>query len=113
MADVIVRGIDIPKSCFECVIHHSFFGDLNCSKLEGMSGFVGPLPHTNDRHSNCPILPLQEGHGDLIDRDNVLLDIDCIGTNRFGMLDEDIRAFLRRYEPIVPAEGGTDDERVM
>ncbi len=65
MADLIIRGMDTPKSCFDCVTKHSFFRDLHCSKLEGMSGFVGPLPHTNDRHPDCPIVPLPEGHGRL------------------------------------------------
>ena len=30
-----------------------------------------------------------------IGREALLLRIDCHGTNRFGMLDEDIRAFVR------------------
>lgn len=30
-----------------------------------------------------------------IDREALLLRIDCHGTNRFGMLDEDIRAFVK------------------
>ena len=31
-----------------------------------------------------------------IDADVVLLKIDCHGTNKFGMLDEDIRDFIRK-----------------
>lgn len=30
-----------------------------------------------------------------IDRDALLLRIDCHGTNKFGMLDEDIRVFVK------------------
>lgn len=30
-----------------------------------------------------------------IDREALLLRIDCHGTNKFGMLDEDIRAFVK------------------
>ena len=30
-----------------------------------------------------------------IDRDELLLRIDCHGTNKFGMLDEDIRVFVK------------------
>nr|DAH26599.1 MAG TPA: PROTEIN/RNA Complex, archaeal, ribosomal, 50S, protein.0A [Caudoviricetes sp.] len=29
------------------------------------------------------------------DREALLLRIDCHGTNKFGMLDEDIRAFVK------------------
>lgn len=30
-----------------------------------------------------------------IEREALLLRIDCYGTNKFGMLDEDIRAFVK------------------
>lgn len=30
-----------------------------------------------------------------IDREALLLRIDCHGTNKFGMIDEDIRAFVK------------------
>lgn len=30
-----------------------------------------------------------------IEREALLLRIDCHGTNKFGMLDEDIRAFIK------------------
>ena len=30
-----------------------------------------------------------------IDREALLLRIDCHGTNKFGMLDEDIRVFVK------------------
>lgn len=101
MADVVIRGIELPKGDLEYVSLW-VYGD----------GRVYVSNNASAAHSRrLPDLavPLPEGHGDLIDRDNVLLDIDCTGTNRFGMLDEDIRAFLRRYEPIVPAEGGGEE----
>lgn len=121
MADILIRGIDAPESCLECVMTYSFFRNLHCNKLEGMSGFVGPLPHANDRHPDCPLLPLPEGHGDLIDRDAFRaengLNAKCehCPTNTYecqrdmiytkmefcGMLDD--------APVIVPAEGGEAD----
>lgn len=38
-----------------------------------------------------------------IDMDALLLRIDCHGTNKFGMLDEDIRVFVKE-QPTVDAE---------
>lgn len=32
---------------------------------------------------------------EFIEREALLLRIDCHGTNKFGMLDEDIRAFVK------------------
>lgn len=69
MADILIRGMEMPESCFECVTTNSFFRNLHCDKLEGMSGFVGSLPHKNDRHPNCPLVPLPEKYGRLIDAD--------------------------------------------
>lgn len=106
MADILIRGMEMPKSCYECVLTHSFFRDLNCANLDGMSGFVGPLPHTEDRHPDCPLLPLPEGHGRLIDADALM---------KKGMhLDWSVQKWVQEFDimtapTIVPAEGGTDE----
>ena len=39
----------------------------------------------------------------LIDADALLLRIDCHGTNKFGMLDEDIREYISKQPTIDPA----------
>lgn len=39
-----------------------------------------------------------------IDADELLLKIDLHGTNKFGMLDEDIREFIRSIPPADMAE---------
>lgn len=108
MADILIRGMKMPENCGECAF---------LRRLEKPILYISPFlccingleVIKQEKNRYCPLFPLPEGHGDLIDRDNVLLDIDCTGTNKFGMLDEDIRAFLRRYTPIVPAEGGGED----
>lgn len=38
----------------------------------------------------------------LIDADALLLRIDCHGTNKFGMLDEDIREYISKQPTITP-----------
>lgn len=45
-----------------------------------------------------------------IEREALLLRIDCYGTNKFGMLDEDIRAFVKAQPaadvaPVVRCKG--------
>ncbi len=63
---ILIKNMEMPKSCYDCVLTHSFFRDMHCANLEGMSGFVGPLPHTDDRHPDCPLV-LVPPHGKLID----------------------------------------------
>lgn len=53
---ILIKDMEMPKSCYDCVLSHSFFRDMNCANLEGMSGFVGALPHTDDRHPDCPLV---------------------------------------------------------
>lgn len=57
---ILVKGMEMPKSCYDCVLNHSFFRYLNCANFEGMSGFVGALPHTDDRHPDCPLVSWED-----------------------------------------------------
>lgn len=109
MADIVVRGMDMPESCFECVTTNSFFRNLHCDKLEGMSGFVGSLPHKNDRHPNCPLVPLPEKHGRLIDADALIRDKSGEATLWCGYEYQDhsvvFEEDIKNAPTIVPAEG--------
>lgn len=49
-------------------------------------------------------------HGRLIDADALMLRVDMHGTNKFGMLDDDIREFINAAPTIIPKSGGTEDE---
>jgi hypothetical protein len=118
MADILIRGMDAPQSCYECVLTHSFFRNLRCDKLEGMSGFVGPLPHTNDRHPDCPIGQLPEGHGRLIDADAfedafIRYYLSQERNNHLVFTPVEIKQHLADmigdWPTIVPAEGGLRD----
>lgn len=43
-------------------------------------------------------------HGRLVDADALMLRVDMHGTNKFGMLDDDIREFINASPTIIPAE---------
>lgn len=113
MADVLIMGMETPKSCLECVLTHSFFRNLRCNELEGMSGFVGSLPHANDRHPDCPIHPLPAGRGRLGDLDEMMKYIknheyelkSRLGCVDKGMFTYQIQEYANNHT-IVPAEGG-------
>lgn len=52
----IVSGIDIPKSCYECILEFTFFKHCNCGKLEGITEKdKNGLNYTESRHPNCPL----------------------------------------------------------
>jgi CBS domain-containing protein len=45
-------------------------------------------------------------HGRLIDADELMLRVNMHGTNKFGMLDDDIREFINAAPTIIEAEEG-------
>ena len=49
-------------------------------------------------------------HGRLGDLDALMLRVDCHGTNKFGMLDEDIREFIGCAPTIIPADTEKEDD---
>lgn len=67
MADVIFRGVKFHKNCSEC-----FFGPI-CPCLTDYDDYSSILDAVSDgnlvRHEECPVFPLPEGHGRLIDAD--------------------------------------------
>lgn len=113
MADIVIRGVNMPESCLECVLTHSFFRNLHCNQLEGMSGFAGPLPHAHDRHPDCPISPLPAGHGKIIDADAIWSNMTVEQSKAFQKgLAGTIELFeiLEAATPIIPAEEQEDTE---
>lgn len=64
---ILIKGMEMPKSCFECpfMLHRCFclvnprieFTDEEYSELKG-------------RYSGCPLVPVP-AHGDLIERDKL------------------------------------------
>lgn len=85
MADLVFRGMEMPKSCMDC-----------------------PLVVCLNTKDDCPISPLPEGHGRLIDADALLLDAGEVfevcgdGFTISGFSREQIE----NAPTIIPAEGG-------
>ena len=71
MADILIRGVEMPRSCMDCRLNYGekrpeYCLTIVCKYSNGVvipkvTGIVGRLPA-------CGILELPE-HGDLIDRD--------------------------------------------
>lgn len=71
---VYIKGMEMPESCYDCILTNAFFRQLNCAKLPGMTGF-DKLPYTKSRNPACPLHPIPD-HGDLIDRDAVVMRLE-------------------------------------
>ena len=84
---ILIPGMKLPKAGYCFIVFHDgeVWGD---GKRIGKVGTAIELPP----------------HGRLGDLDALMLRVDCHGTNKFGMLDEDIREFIGCAPTIIPAE---------
>ena len=66
MGDILIKGMEMPKSCCECAIK-SWDGEDDVCPFSGISALsIG-------RQDDCPLVPVPP-HGDLIDRDALIKD---------------------------------------
>lgn len=112
---MIIKGMEMPKSCCDCSLTYYEPG-------EGSSCIFTEVPCLNiGRQDACPLVPLPEGHGRLIDAD--AFKADCLAATKDAKPDfirhEDwikscavTMSFCRDIDErptIVPAEGGTNE----
>lgn len=121
MADILIRGMEMPKSCDVCPFvgtNDDLMSDdyryLYCG-FPYMGQFVTDYEAT--RRADCPLVPLPEGHGRLGDLDALeakfreeALEHTLIGDlNRMTLGVGEVIDRIRMADTIVPAEGGTDE----
>jgi len=124
MPDILIRGMEMPDGCHHCRFSYLDKGETNdgepcsvimCSAMEqGTNG----AEYDGSRPSWCPLVPLPEGHGRLIDADAL---IDALETQDYSCAPDTLEdwtpqdmtvaeiADITHAPTIVPAEGGTDD----
>ena len=99
---ILIKGMEMPKSCGDCkafVCYRQWAGDLG----ECFCGITKNDAKAKEKNTDCPLVSVPL-HGDLIDRDALMLRVDIHGTNKFGMLDEDIRQFIGDAPTIIPTD---------
>lgn len=95
---VIVLGIEMPESCLQC----DFFSGQGCKATRTL---FPDWMNVAVRAKECPIRPLPEKHGGLIDQDKILQDvIHGDYPNQWIDKNELLRLF-RNAPTIVEAEG--------
>jgi hypothetical protein len=74
MADVLIRGMEMPKSCDMCWALDDFGDYPRCRITNEQCGYKFSV--REKRMGNCPIFPLPEGHGRLIIKDGEIIEED-------------------------------------
>lgn len=100
MADILIRGMEMPIRCINCPFKTYYHSENRCLANRGKK-IVFEIGH--DRGRDCPLLPLPEGHGRLIDADYLLSLMDNGDHYPTGLLDA---ADIYDAPTIIEAEGG-------
>lgn len=104
---VIIHGLNIPKSCDECRL----FNESWCMAL-GVENWRKSYnkPPEGGRLPDCPLVPLPEGHGRLIDADALERIIGGFSLNwEYGQGVSDCWDALISAPTILEAEGDGKD----
>lgn len=97
MSDVVIRGMEMPKSCDECRL----FNESWCMALSVENWRKSyNKPPEGGRLPDCPLVPLPEGHGRLGDLDALMNNIGDVPYKGA------VRRVLMSAPTIIPAEGG-------
>ena len=104
MADIVIRGVEMPKFCCECPLKESMY-DVGYICLPRKEPIKVNL--SKGRDDACPLVPLPGGHGRLIDADALVADTSFFdgGDWHYGYSAKQIE----NAPTIVPAEGGGED----
>lgn len=68
MPDILIRGMEMPTTCFECPFMYS---RRYCSANHKLEFSDEKYSELKERHLDCPLHELPP-HGDLIDRDAIV-----------------------------------------
>ena len=109
MADILIRGMEMPATCWNCKLKVGFSAcGLVTDHKDG--GFFYRVHEGKSRPDWCPLVPLPEGHGRLIDAD-ALFEVMGQDTDRWLIDDisyietDDAISAVYKAPTIVPAEG--------
>lgn len=119
MADILIRGMEMPKDCPHCEFAAIGYASpmssdctLYCRAVDKFKDCATEIlkdkpyeviSHYNDRPDWCPLVPLPEGHGRLGDLDALMKNIGDVSYKGA------VRRVLMSAPTIVPAEGGHAD----
>lgn len=111
MADILIRGMEMPTNVADCPLNT--FGFCNLAHDSNHTYCNG-----DSRPEWCPLVPIPEGHGRLIDADALkkrtpmVIDYSAGGFGTDGSI-RPVRGYgdwqIDQAPTIVPAEGGTDN----
>lgn len=107
MSDSVIKGLATPHCCLECSMFNPIYYGGECKFLGGFA--FDEFAFGEERHPDCPLLPLPDGYGDLIDKKKALeAIIKTLGIRDKRYLlqtEKKIYKVIEKQPVIVEAEG--------
>lgn len=102
MADLVIRGMEMPRDCSVCALSQKrvFASSVMCSITGQTVGYYDQGFHL-EKH-DCHLLPIPEGHGRLIDADALQEEFKKFHNGKRIMI-------IDTASTIVPEEGSVND----
>lgn len=106
---VLIKGMEIPKSCDKCPLKTYVGVDLLGCKITGYMFYVwdvgfGDKPYI--RHESCQLIEVPEPHGRLIDADDMIKRAKKWQDSPDDYIqrrNKDIVYYLEKEDTIIPA----------
>ena len=92
---VIVKGMEMPKTCNDCGLRDSFDCWITDSYIEA---------RFSKRNEDCPLVEIPTPHSDLVDRNKLLAEYDRQHEGEAGKA----RKIMEQAKAVIEAEGETD-----
>ena len=112
MADIVIRGMEMPKTCVQCDLKtydpEKIWNDNGVERIGvWVCKRTREIIWNTQRGEECPLVPLPEKHGRLIDADALESIIGGFSLNwEYGQGVSDCWDALISAQTILEAEGG-------
>ena len=108
---ILIKGMEMPESCFDCPISHfAYCRAIGC----GITGKTISAPDCEEKRiDDCPLIPVPKQHGNLIDKLALCHELKdkwkADSLNAFSLMNDIYICFARivlAAPVIIPEEEG-------
>ena len=72
---ILIKGMEMPKDCWHCGFRYNTDYGFNLCQAYSPPMRIFSMPAIRHKYKDCPLVEIQEPHGDLIDRSGLLHDL--------------------------------------
>ncbi len=101
---VLIKGMEMPKNCYDCPLNYDTI-DCMVADIALREKGGGDFLYEHERASHCPLVPVPK-HGRLIDADALLKGCERVATKYATREYAFSQSALDNAPTVIPAEEG-------